>query len=365
LKAEFASVGDPVLFSLSLFLFSKGPFMQDPLSHRAIRSRRGFTLIELLVVIAIIAVLIALLLPAVQQAREAARRSQCKNNMKQIGLALHNYHDVHNTFPFGSAFYGGGVPNWRLQIFPMLEQGAAYNKLDFAADFGGYVSTSAINGQTLSGHVVPVYVCPSSPLPSNPTTGGQGNYYTTGNPSGFQVPMYVGIAGGGERAATGDDIVLGGQKVGVFSNIYQHYWTGNGVLNAGEITRMRDITDGTSNTMMVSEDSALVNNQDARAGYYGGYFGGSGSAVRASVALPTNDLWAIGIRSIRYRPNTRTAQQGGEAMYQMNVPLTSLHTGGVHGLLADGSVRFVSENINLLSLMYVAARNDGQVLGEF
>jgi len=135
-----------------------------------LRPRRiGFTLIELLVVIAIIAVLIALLLPAVQQAREAARRTQCKNNMKQIGLSLHNYESTSNCWPIGSFFPFATVPNWRLQIFPYFDQAALYNQLDFTQSFAGNASTT--NTNILAKRVLATYVCPSSPLDPCPNLG--------------------------------------------------------------------------------------------------------------------------------------------------------------------------------------------------
>ena len=128
-----------------------------------LRKRRGFTLIELLVVIAIIAILIALLLPAVQQAREAARRSTCKNNLKQIGLALHNYHDVFGTFPIGSqvTYYRA---NWRSAILPYIDQAPAYNKLTqvassqhgFAAGSGNSASGYNTENAVLNNFYVPV-----------------------------------------------------------------------------------------------------------------------------------------------------------------------------------------------------------------
>ncbi len=137
--------------------------------------RKAFTLIELLVVIAIIAILIALLLPAVQQAREAARRRTCKNNLKQLGLAFHNYHDVFGTFPIGaqSPIYQA---NWRVSILPYLDQAPLYNKLTqtpangrgyntyngWTGD-GGY-GTGADSNEVLNNAIVPLYKCPSSPL---------------------------------------------------------------------------------------------------------------------------------------------------------------------------------------------------------
>ena len=128
--------------------------------------KRGFTLIELLVVIAIIAILIALLLPAVQQAREAARRTQCKNNLKQIGLALHNYHDVHNGFPMGNMIPGTHGPTAWVAMLPFIEQAPLFNQINFSAAGSWWFGSGAasVNAATFSGKKIPGYICPSMTL---------------------------------------------------------------------------------------------------------------------------------------------------------------------------------------------------------
>ncbi|MCA9113349.1 MAG: DUF1559 domain-containing protein, partial [Planctomycetaceae bacterium] len=146
------------------------------------RSSRGFTLIELLVVIAIIAILIALLLPAVQQAREAARRTQCRNNLKQMGLALHNYHDNSGRFPLGELYAYNG--NWKARILPFMDQGPLYNNFTWAA--ASFQSVSGAFIPALAGTIVPALNCPSSPLPQvgvsgpNANTGNAQNHDYTG-----------------------------------------------------------------------------------------------------------------------------------------------------------------------------------------
>ncbi|WP_437222943.1 DUF1559 domain-containing protein [Planctomicrobium sp. SH661] len=342
---------------------------------------RGFTLIELLVVIAIIAVLIALLLPAVQQAREAARRSQCKNNLKQIGLAIHNYIDVTNSFPLGSNGRGLAIPpnggpapgfNWRLRIFPQLEQSSVYNKLNLSLA-ASYIGDAGTNLDYLTGLVIPVYSCPSSPLPhiphgSFPAGGGWINE-STAYPKGIQVPMYVGISGAADGTTSSGALVYPGSQIVGFENpSYKGFMTNNGTFLYNENVRLRDLTDGASNTLVVSEQSGTVNKFDIRSGYYGGYtgaqFGGPVPANGVNVETASN-VWGVGITNINYRINSQTVADGtGHGAYPSTI-INSFHVGGIHGLLGDGSVRFISENIDMENLRRLGARNDGLVLSEF
>ena len=320
---------------------------------------RGFTLIELLVVIAIIAILIALLLPAVQQAREAARRSQCKNNMKQIGLALHNYHNSFRAFPIGSQ-QSYHRPSWRASILPYVDQGPLYNSLTqspiakhgYAAGNGNTNSGYNVENAALNNAMVPVYKCPSSvakafnTATSPVTNNGTPSPNTSlGNETGMTMD-YVGISG--SYASTAPYISDCG------SVVYGGYWCNNGMMRIWESSRIRDCTDGTSNTMIIAEDSGLVNGLDYRSNYYGGWAGHNGQGS-----------WGTGVNTIRYSPNPPTAPTGGDQTYTPNNPLTSPHEGGVHVLLADGAVRFVSENISIETLRRLGMANDGLVLGEF
>ncbi|MCA9117217.1 MAG: DUF1559 domain-containing protein [Planctomycetaceae bacterium] len=319
----------------------------------------GFTLIELLVVIAIIAILIALLLPAVQQAREAARRTQCKNNLKQLGLALHSYHDVFGAFPIGSQ-QSYERANWRASILPYLDQAPLYNRLTqtpiakhgYSAGNGNTNSGYGVENAALNNAMIAAYKCPSavteafststSPITNNGT---QSPDSSLGLETGMTMD-YVGISG--SYASTAPYVSDCG------SVVYGGYWCNNGMMKIWKSSRIRDCTDGTSNTMMIGEDSGLVNNLDYRSNYYGGWAGHNGLAS-----------WGTGVNTIRYSPNPPAAPAGGDQTYAPNNPLTSPHEGGVHTLLADGATRFISENIALETLRRLGSSNDGLVLGEF
>ena len=310
--------------------------------------RRGFTLIELLVVIAIIAILIALLLPAVQQAREAARRSTCKNNMKQIGLAMHNYHDAFSVFPIGQQ-PGQSRPNWRVGILPYLDQAPLYNQLDTTS--GDFQSPYTGANSILTDLVVQVYACPSSPLSTNSTA------FT--NSGRGQTHHYVGVSGaypdpGGNSAAC-----IASANWGMSS-----FNCNNGMLLQVATVRMRDVTDGTSNTLLVAEQSGLVNNRELPANYYGGW---SSTTASKPVSASPGASWGSGITSIRYAPNSDfdSATGGAATTFAGNTIVNSFHVGGIHGLLTDGSVRFISENVDLDLLRAVSSKADGVVNGEF
>jgi prepilin-type N-terminal cleavage/methylation domain-containing protein/prepilin-type processing-associated H-X9-DG protein len=319
------------------------------------RSRwgQGFTLIELLVVIAIIAILIALLLPAVQQAREAARRTQCRNSLKQLGLAVHNYHDTYNRLPMGTRA-GTTAPNWRIALLPGLDQAPVFNKLNFADSFSGagYGTNSVLNGL-----FIPVFKCASSPLPGNANSG---NYAQ--NSAAGMTHDYVGIAGGYDATNV---IPTSGCSP-------EHRYGGitcvNGLLTANYCYNFRDATDGTSNTMIIGEQSGSIGNADIRANYYGGW-GGFTQAMPATAQYATwssgTDVWGTGITSVRYAINPKTTAGGMDEVYDMNTALTSYHSGGINALMTDGAVRFISENINFVNLVNLASKNDGVPLGDF
>lgn len=335
---------------------------------------RGFTLIELLVVIAIIAILVALLLPAVQQAREAARRSSCKNNLKQIGIALHNYHDTYSCFPSAGYRQPGGEagPSWFVGLLPQLEQGPAFDQLTFdGTDFGGERGVDR-NWQTLSQLRVPGLLCPSSPMQTTITKNLSGRPTQDDFPNApdnyvLQAASYVGISGAfSALSSTG---VLSGTPP-------SFYWTGYGGMTAtgmlipggrenGKVS-FKDVTDGTSNTMAVGEQSGFYINgsggqEDRRSSRgWGGAWGGDTSGWTGS---PTA-FWANAV-TIRYEINQADLPWWAVTEGAPNTPLTSAHAGGMQATMGDGSVRFISENINFTTLVGLCHRNDRFALGEF
>jgi prepilin-type N-terminal cleavage/methylation domain-containing protein len=355
-----------------LFHFLVSLFKGKNTMRSVVRRSRGFTLIELLVVIAIIAILIALLLPAVQQAREAARRTQCKNNLKQIGLALHNYTDVFGTFPIGanSSFPGGwGVSFW-VGLLPYVEQGNVYSQMSFDGPSPGYTGGGAtapnpgqlINGPLVRGKVFAHLACPSSPLPTLKDTG-----------AGIvtQISHYAGISGAvNDAPGTGFQNSPATQELGsdnCCSCVVQGIHARGGVLLAVKAIGFKDMIDGTSNILAVSEQSNFAKN-----------------ATGQQVVITNNHGWMMGtgavsettnqrrfnLTTVRYPPNAVSAV-GGTALQGVcnndgaNNGIFSAHVGGVQAVLCDGSARFLSDNIDLTTLKRVSTRNDGQVVGDF
>ncbi|MCC9609561.1 DUF1559 domain-containing protein [Blastopirellula sp. JC732] len=343
------------------------------------RKRSGFTLVELLVVIAIIGVLIALLLPAVQQAREAARRMQCTNNLKQHGLGLHNFHDTYGRFPPGSAndlapFGKATATNWGVSwmgyLMPFLELGNAFDQAQLTSG-NSYNSTAILNALGNGAGDTPIfdaYVCPSSPM----------DHVAAFTPKAM-ISDYVGISGtingfGGTVAANNVEQF--------YSSSYFGAATINGVLHMNSQTKFADVTDGTSNTMVVSEVSDWIYKDagtpfDFRpSGRHGFFMGSKGTDARPIVTLGTGGR-AFSLTSIRYKINPGKSQffsgtaasgvfiESGYTSGGANTPLASAHPGGVQATLCDGSVRFIAETIDNTTLANLAIRHDGYVLGEF
>ena len=338
-------------------------------THRTV-SRRGFTLIELLVVIAIIAVLVALLLPAVQQAREAARRTQCNNNMKQLGLALHNYHDVHRVFPIGSSYMYSW--SWMVGILPFVDQANLFNKVIYDSSNGLYLSaTTTANKTNLDRAVVPGYLCPSSSLA--PLCLGQ-TWYT--GPQWWATATYIGVSGAPTAADPAGAVMTGRCITGPYGQS-----CANGVLLPNTSIAIGKITDGASQTIMVGEQSDYLTDtstspatrEDARSsarwGFYMGAgtssYPGSGAALGGSVTWTTgNDVYQI--TSVRYAigNKTKTADAGGNMYYGANSTIQSVHTGGAFVLRCDGGTKFLSNSLDFGVLQAISVRDDGGVVGD-
>ena len=327
------------------------------------KRHRGFTLIELLVVIAIIAILIALLLPAVQQAREAARRSQCKNNMKQQGLAVHNYHDVYRKFPIGARTPMTYSTSWRFALLPFLDQAAVFN---LANSSGGTnlnfypIGNTAVNqpsdysaeAQKMLNLVLDVYSCPSSAAPEL--------YFYSSNfaATPTQMIQYVGVMGAYPDPLSRSNVTYGTQ--------YGAYAASNGCLLLNECKAIRDVTDGTSNTVIIGEQSGNPSNPPL-ANYHRGWCGSSSSGKVGDWATGTAGLHknGSGLTAVYHNPNPTSMGAEANAAWDFNTPLSSYHEGGAHVLLADGSVHFLSENVDHNLLLQLCTRDDGGVLGEW
>ena len=346
--------------------------------------RRGFTLIELLVVIAIIAILIALLLPAVQQAREAARRTQCRNNLKQIGLAMHNYHDQANMFPPG---YITRFPNnqsasershwgWGTFLLPMIDQAPLYNQLNPGPnDLHVVLGTAA--GLAALTTPLPAFVCPSdtgpamnnfnetqNPLPADPSAPWYNRFVTSDGTNRIAIAKsnYIAVACSGLSTTPPVDPAPYGPATGMF-------W---GNSNC----RMRDITDGTSNTIMVGERAFRYADINVGAGNVLGFSSQINTqSTSAGLKAAMTSVLGLSYNGMNFRTTNRVHQSRG---------FHSQHVGGVHFVMADGAVRFISENIDYnyvttpgtcpagcnglwidSTFERLVGKADGQVLGEF
>jgi len=353
-------------------------------AHRK-RLVRGFTLIELLVVIAIIAVLIALLLPAVQQAREAARRTQCKNNLKQMGLALHNYESTHRVFPpsriaISTPFYEG---SWTIMCLPYFDQAPMYNQYNFNLSW-----TDPLNLPVTSTKLA-MFVCPSAP-------------------SDRKTPPSTVLLGGYPWPAVG----YGYGDYGSMNSIRPAYYLSNGLpvpapavvtntaaptpkkgsyewdsgMKKGFATPISDISDGTSNTILCVEDGGRPT---------AWYLNKPGTGTPASNVITTKDGWGWADINGGYSldgwdspptfkgaadcvlptgvpsgvPAGNCTLTTGSAPFAINMTndseMYSFHTGGAQVLMCDGTVRFVSQNMSASVLGALSTRNTGDIVGEW
>lgn len=305
-------------------------------------SRCGFTLIELLVVIAIIAILIALLLPAVQQAREAARRASCKVNLRQMGEALHNYHDQFQVFPFGWNTHGTG---WSAMILPQLEQQVLYTSIVFSESGAGNWGSGPSN-ERAAGTLIPVFRCPSMVQPEHVDN------------SGVPERVPVSYRGCGSSEVLSDDASTAPSGSRSFEET-RH----DGVFFACSSVRIGGIRDGTSATIMVGESYTDVDfNQDNQSMDY--WFLGSPQADPCRCDGGTGGTeFSEFVGSTAARLNARfIASASG---YEKELSFGSYHAGGAHFGLADGSVRFISESVDQPLYRALGSRNGGEVVAEF
>lgn len=318
-------------------------------SNPSIQTRRAFTLIELLVVIAIIAILVALLLPAVQQAREAARRSTCKNNLKQIGIALHNYHDTHSTLPpgsIGTAFTDNATSKLNkfgplVFILPFIEQHALYERIDFSTSFCDPVNKE-IAKTRMSG-----YLCPS--YDGAKSASDQFYQFGPSNPS-FEAAITNYLAVGGFNPTGNQNFSSFPSSLGD-SKRYGAFFTNSNI-------KLRDLLDGTSNTMLYGEFNPMM---------------------MQDIGWPTWNInsrwspWVAGLylegggstRGTRYGPNQKSPYTGYQSNDWTLLPFSSRHRGGVQMLMGDGVIKFISDSIDISLWRNLSTKAGGEVLDAY
>ncbi len=306
--------------------------------------RSAFTLIELLVVIAIIAMLVAILLPAVQQAREAARRSTCLNNLKQIGLAFHNYHDTYKMLPNGNITMTMAGPN--VALLPFMEQGNVADIYDYNRPYSSDENLAAMKDK-----MPKVFVCPSPPR------AGEG-FDTQGDPyyvkyDGMMHSDYAGVSNA-RKLAPFDQRSVG---------LGQGFFGAPGYPILFQWNKFSDCTDGLSNTLILFENAGK--NQRA----VKGMVIPAPSSWATALAWTSNTLGrTMNVFDATYDGTTvQMTYAGGGIINILNDPGLpySFHQGGIQVLLGDGQARFVNESIYLGTFGLLTAINDGQVIGEF
>jgi len=300
-------------------------------TNRFSRFHHGFTLVELLVVIAIIGVLMGLLLPAVQAARESARRVQCKNKLKQIGLALQNYHGQHKHFPTGAPIHEvetNESVSWRVQILPHLEMGDLYNLIDPQPDGGA-------QNDSYDRLFLDAYICPSADEQDD-------------DPTKWKASHYAGIAGGN----TDDRIDLEDAGCGDMET--------SGIFYADSETRFAEITDGTSNTLAVGERTYIFYDWLSGAVAFGDPPLGICSGAYKNVRYPINaDRYALGF----FVGDLRAPPGAPKTMLVNDLEFASDHPGGAHFGFADGSVHFLDDTIDFAIYQAMSTKAGEEIVG--
>ncbi len=357
--------------------------------------RDGFTLIELLVVIAIISILISLLLPAVQQAREAARGTQCKNNLHQLVLAAHNHESTFGRLPVGlevavagppkdlfnaSLFRGTNDagkpeigPNWAVHLLPFVELATLFNSVDV----GQYLKSDGQDQswRQLGETTVPAFVCPSDTNNSRPfdydgRQWARGNYAANAGPAWYTWTV-DGKAWGGSNSDDGSPVPTWYQ--GAAWAPAQTSGIAAPVMSINNGAKFRDITDGTSNTVMFGEVRAGISEQDLRGTWALGVSGASIiSAGAIGDSIGPNDRLAesddIENCTSFWTPDLGPRQKMGCSLGDGNnwqAQARSMHPGGVHAALSDGSTRLIADNIDMQLWFNLTSAQDAAVLGDF
>jgi len=368
---------------------------QNPNPAHRFRRRGGFTLIELLVVIAIIAILIALLLPAVQQAREAARRTQCKNNLHQLVLAAHNHESTFGRLPVGLEVADAGPPkdlfnaslirgdndsgkpeigpNWAVHLLPFVEQAPLYDSVDV----GQYLKSEGADQswRQLGETVVPAFLCPSDVnnvgrFDYDGRQWARGNYAANAGPAWYTWTV-DGKEWNGSNSDDGSPVPAWYQ--GAAWAPAQTEGNAAPVMSINYGAKFRDLLDGTSNTVMFSEVRAGLNERDLRGTWALGVAGASIiSAGAIGDSIGPNDRLAesddIENCTDFWTPDLGPVQKMGCSRgdgHNWQAQARSMHPGGVHAALADGSTRFIADNVDMQLWFNLTSSKDSAVIGEY